>query len=59
MLCLGSCMLQTFFFIDAFIVVYGPEYLICLEAWAKLAQQWLVGIHLDPINKELMLLVTI
>ena len=52
-------MLQTFFFIDAFIVVYGPEYLICLEAWAKLAQQWLVGIHLDPINKELMLLVTI
>ena len=30
-----------------------------IEAWAKLAQQWLVGIHLDPINKELMLLVTI
>ena len=29
---------------------------------AKLAQQWLVcaplGIHLEPINKELMLLVT-
>ena len=33
------------------------------KAWAKLAQKWLVcvplGIHLDPINKELMLLVTI
>ena len=31
------------------------------EAWAKLAQQWLVctplGIHLEPINKQLMLLV--
>ena len=30
------------------------------EAWAKLAQQWLVcvplGIHLEPINKELLLL---
>ena len=28
--------------------------------WVKLAQQWLVcvplGIHLEPINKELMLL---
>ena len=39
-----------------------PEFLICFEAWAKLAQQWLVcaplGIHLEPINKELMLLVT-
>ena len=35
----------------------------CFEAWAQLAQQWLVcaplGIHLEPINKELMLLVTI
>ena len=33
------------------------------EAWAKLAQQWLVcvplGIHLEPINKQLMLLVII
>ena len=33
------------------------------EAWAKLAQQWLVcaplGIRLEPINKEIMLLVTI
>ena len=40
-----------------------PEFLISFEAWAKLAQQWLVcaplGIHLEPINKELMLLVTI
>ena len=39
------------------------EFLICFEAWAKLAQQWLVcaplEIHLEPINKELMLLVTI
>ena len=36
---------------------------VSFEAWAKLAQQWLVyaplGIHLEPINKELMLLVTI
>ena len=36
---------------------------ICFEAWAKLAQQWLVceplGIHLEQINKELILLVTI
>ena len=39
------------------------EFLISFEAQAKLAQKWLVcaplGIHLDPINKELMLLVTI
>ena len=39
------------------------EALILFEAWAKLAQQWLVsvslGIHLEAINKELMLLVTI
>ena len=37
--------------------------LICFETWAKLAQQWLVcallRIHLEPINKELILLVTI
>ena len=36
---------------------------VSFEAWAKLAQQWLVyaplEIHLEPINKELMLLVTI
>ena len=34
------------------------EFLISFEAWAKLAQQWLVcvpplGIHLEPINNEL------
>ena len=38
------------------------EVLITFEAWAKLAQQWSVcmplGIHIEPINKELMLLVT-
>ena len=38
------------------------EFLIIFEALAKLAQQWLVcgslGICLEPINKELMLLVT-
>ena len=43
--------------------MYTAEFLIHFEAWAKLAQQWLVcaplGIHLEPINKELMLLVTI
>ena len=42
---------------------YTSEFLISFEAWAKLAQKWLVsaplGIHLEPINKELMLLVTI
>ena len=31
------------------------EFLITFEAWAKLAQQWLVcvllGIHLEPINR--------
>ena len=52
------------------VCVYGTctctcisEFLICLEVWAKLAQQWLVcaplGIHLEPINKELILLVII
>ena len=39
------------------------EFLISFEAWAKLAQKWLVcvplRIHLEPINKKLMLLVTI
>ena len=33
------------------------EFLISLEAWSKLAQQWLVcaplAIHFEPINKEL------
>ena len=40
--------------------IYIPEFVI---AWAKLAEKWLVcvplRIHLAPINKELMLLVTI
>ena len=48
---------------DPTTIVCAPEFLICFEAWAKLAQKWLVcvplGIHLEPINKELMLLVTI
>ena len=39
------------------------EFLISFEAGANLAQKWLVcvplGIHLEPINKEVMLLVTI
>ena len=39
------------------------EFLILFEAWTRLAQQWLVcvplEIHLEPINKDLMLLVTI
>ena len=43
--------------------LYTPEFLICFEVWAKLAQKWLVcaslGIRLEPINKGLMLLVTI
>ena len=40
-----------------------PEFLISFEAWAKLAQKWLVsvplGIHLEPINEDVMLLVTV
>ena len=43
--------------------IYTPEFLIHSESWAKLTQQWLVcvplRIHTEPINKELMLLVTI
>ena len=39
------------------------EVLISFEAWAKLAKKWLIcaslGIHLEPINKDLMLLVKI
>ena len=35
--------------------MYVAEFLITFEAWAKLAQQWLVcaplGIHFEPINK--------
>ena len=45
-----------------FIYQCTSEFLICFEAWAKFAQQWLVCaplvIHFDPINKDLMLLVT-
>ena len=44
-------------------VTCTSEFLITFEACAKLAQQWLVctplGIQFEPINKELMLLVTI
>ena len=39
------------------------QFLISFEAWTKLVQKWLVcvplGIHLEPINKTLMLLVTV
>ena len=46
-----------------YIYIYTSKFLIRFEARAKLAHQWLVcvplGIHLEPINKELMLLVTI
>ena len=47
-----------------YIMQYGlAEFLIGFEACAKLAQKWLVcvplGIHLEPINKELVLLVII
>ena len=52
-------------YIYNYIYIYNiiSEFLITCEEWAKLAQQWLVcaplGIHLEPINKELMLLVII
>ena len=43
--------------------IITPEFLISFEARAKLAQQRIVyvplGIRLEPINKELMLLVLI
>ena len=43
--------------------MYAAEVLIRFEALAKLAQKWLVcaplEIQLEPIKKELMLLVTI
>ena len=52
-----------FTYIHTYINTYIPEFLINFEAWTKLAQKWLVcaplGMHLEPINKELMLLVTI
>ena len=44
---------------------WTPECLLSFEAWAKLAQQLLecvplgIHVHLEPINKELMLLVTL
>ena len=45
------------------IEMYETEFLIGFEAWAKMAQKWLVcvplGIHLEPVTKELMLLVRI
>ena len=46
-----------------YIHVRVPELLISFEAWAKLVQKWLVcaplKIHLEPINKEVIPLVTI
>ena len=43
--------------------IFTSEFLILFEAWVKLAQQVNVcvplGIHLEPIDKDLMLLVTI
>ena len=60
-------MLNVFMSICPYNSVYSyvnrAEFLISFESWAKLAQQWLVceplGIHLEPINQQLMLLVTI
>ena len=43
-----------------FYITCITQFLICFEALVKLAQQWFVcAPHLEPINKELMLLVTI
>ena len=56
---------QSLLNVDDFLIceTQQAEFLIHFEAWAKLAQQLLVcvslGIHLEPINKDLMLLVTI
>ena len=56
--CMYICM-----YVCTYVYMYTSEFLIRFEAWAKLAQQWLVcvplGIHLEPISKELMLLVII
>ena len=40
-------------------ILFYFKFLISFEAWAKLAQKWSLGIHIEPINKQLMLLVTI
>ena len=56
---------KCFLYYKNYIVYYtcNKNERVRFEAWAKLAQQWLVyaplEIHLEPINKELMLLVTI
>ena len=38
-----------------YVIIYVSEFLICFEAWAKLAQHWLafapLGRYLEPINK--------
>ena len=53
----------TLHVVSVSIHVYVSEVLISFEAWAKLAQKQIVclplGIHLEPINKKVMLLVTI
>ena len=40
------------------ITTCSSEFVISFEAWAKLAQQWLVcvplGIHIEAVNKDLM-----
>ena len=57
-LCLNVCVCT---FLCLYVCV--SEVLIRFEEWAKLARRWLVcaplGIYLEPINKQLMLLVTI
>ena len=63
-MCLAVCICTCLAMCDCMcLAMCISEFLITFEAWAKLAQQWLVsaplGIHFEPINKELMLLVTI
>ena len=56
-------MYQVWFIRKSHIDISLSELLITFEAWVKLVQQWLVcaplGIHSEPINKQLMLLVII
>ena len=53
----------TYIYINIQMYKRMSDFLISFEAWAKLSQKWLVcapfGINLEPINKELMLLVII
>ena len=61
--CLQNLQLNVLYCVCVCIHSLVQSFFIGVEAWAKLAQQWLVcaplGTHLEPIKKQLMLLVII